>query len=65
MPLKYEPSWYIPKEPKQALNGKYYCPLCKVTVITKSRTCLVCGQILDWSQLYPEDEEIENDEEEI
>ena len=50
-------NWYVPKAPKKSINGKYYCPLCKVTLMTQTRTCLVCGQTLDWSEIDTEEDE--------
>ena len=51
-------NWYVPKKPEKSINGKYYCPVCCVTLMTKTRTCLVCGQSLDWNFEEPEAEEV-------
>lgn len=51
-------------KPVRAQNGSYYCPECMVTLTQKSKTytyCLVCGQKIDWREVYYEEyEELED-----
>lgn len=63
-------NWYVPKKPEKSINGKFYCPICKITLMTRTRTCLVCGQTLDWNAVDAEEseelyEEPENQSEQV
>ena len=42
----------IKRSPEKIMNGRYGCPHCKVTLEDFVQSCPVCGQKIDWSEIF-------------